>query len=175
MKSQISILIALLASLNIIAQSFEIKVSSDSVLVGNYIIVSVTANNMERGKFEAPDFDGMRIINGPNISNSIQIVNGEKSSKATYTYHVKPPDVGLYTISPAYMIGNEETAETLPQVINVYPNPENIITSPNAKSGHSFFNFDGFSSPGDNQRNNTPTPPAPPKTPKKVKRKYKKI
>ncbi len=175
MKSQISILIALLASITLMAQSFEIEVSSDSVLVGNYIIVSVTANNLEGRQFEAPDFDGMQVINGPNISNSIQIINGEKSSKATYTYHVKPPDVGLYTISPAYMISSEGTVETLPQEINVYPNPENIITTPSTKSNEFFFNFDGFSSPKDNLGPKTPTPPATPKTPKKAKRKYKKI
>lgn len=172
MKRQIIFLLTICISTGVFAQSFGIETSSDSVLVGNYIIVSFTAENLD-GQFEPPDFDGMKVISGPNVSNSVQIINGDKSSKATYTYHVQPPDVGRYTISPAYIVDDQSTVETVPLVINVYPNPENIIEQPKPSTNEFFFNFDRLSPFGN--RDKKDNPPAPPKPPKKPKRKYKKI
>ncbi len=172
MIRQIFLFITLSISTGLYAQSFVIETSSDSVLVGNYIIISFTAENLD-GQFEAPDFDGMQVLSGPNVSNSIQIINGDKSTKATYTYHVQPPDVGIYTISPAYIVDEESTLETIPLVINVYPNPENIITPPKSSANEFFFNFDQFSPFGNRDDiHKVPTPPIPPKKPK---RKYKRI
>ena len=149
-------------------QSFELSVSSDSILLGNYIQIKFTVDNLE-GEFEGPEFHDMQVISGPNMSSSIQIINGDKTSKMTYSYHVKPLDIGSYTITPAYLITEEETKETLPFTINVYPNPENIITPPESEMNVFQFGFDDFSP---FQKKKTPTPP---KAPSKPKRKYKKL
>lgn len=160
-----------LFSLGLAAQNFEVVVSSDSVLLGNYIEVSFKAENLD-GKFEAPETMGMDILSGPNTSSSIQIINGDRSSTSSYSYYLKPSDVGSYTIPPAYLITDEKTLETSPIVINVYPNPENIIIEPRMAEDNMFFDFDDFS-PFTNPRQ--PTQPTPPKTPVKPKRKYKRI
>ncbi len=123
------------------AQTFTINVSSDSVLIGNYIKVAFEIENLD-GKFEAPFFDGMTIISGPNVSSSMQIINGSKTSRQTYTYLVKPEDIGVYTITPAYCVTADKTYETLPTIISVNPNPDNIIEQPESQRSNFFFNFD---------------------------------
>lgn len=169
MKFVQTLLLCLSIACSIQGQSFELTVSSDSVLLGNYIEVKFVVENLD-GKFEAPTFDGMEIISGPNTSSSIQIINEDRSSTTSYSFYVKPPDVGSYTVTPAYLILEEETRETIPLTINVYPNPDNIITTPESGS-HSFFFEFGNDSPFF-QRTVPPTSPTPPVKPK---RKYKKL
>ena len=163
--------IILLYSSFLSGQNFEVTVSTDSVLLGNYIEVSFKVENLD-GNFEAPEFTDMDIISGPNTSSSIQIINGEKSSQLSYSYYLKPRDVGSHTIPPAYLITEEQTLETLPLVINVYPNPENIITEPQMAEDRMFFNFDDWSPFTRPQQPSIPNPPA---APAKKKRKYKRI
>lgn len=164
-------IVSFLCSNPLSGQSFEVTVSTDSVLLGNYIEVSFKVENLE-GSFEAPEITDMEIISGPNTSSSVQIVNGEKSSLLSYSYYIKPNDIGNYTIPPAYLVTDETTLETLPIVINVYPNPENIITNPQMAEDNFFFNFDDWSP---FSRPRTPKTPTPPATPTKKKRKYKRI
>lgn len=171
MRTFITTTLMLLISVLVSGQDFQATVSSDSVLLGNYIEVSFIAENMD-GEFEAPEFEDMKIVSGPNTSSSIQIINGDRSSKITYSYYVEPMEVGTYSIPPAYYVDGDETRETLPITINVYPNPENIMTSPPSTSQDFFFQF-GDMSPFGNQR--TPQSPKPPTPPTKPKRKYKKI
>ena len=152
------------------AQSFSIDVSSDSLLVGNYIKVSFISENSD-GQFEAPQFEGMQVLGGPNMSSSISIVNGNKSSTISYSYLLQPIDVGSYTIPPAYLVQEDNTLETTPTIINVYPNPQGIITPPQESSRGSFFQFEEMFPFG----NTPPTTPVPPTPPAKPKRKYKKI
>ena len=150
------------------AQSFEIKMSSDSLLVGNYFKVSFISKNSD-GKFEAPEFEGMQVLSGPNVSSSVSIVNGDKSSTVSYSYLLQPEDVGIYTIPPAYLVSEDKTIETTPTVINVHPNPEGIITRPEQEQFGSFFQMEEAFPFGLRER---PKPPTPPATPK---RKYKKL
>ncbi len=93
------------------AQTFKVFVSADSVLLGNYIEVEFVAENLN-GNFEPPQFEGMRLISGPNVSTSMQSLNGRISSSSTHTYYLEPEDIGQYTIPPAYFIDGEETYET---------------------------------------------------------------
>jgi len=170
-----TVLVCLLGSISSIGQSFQMTTSSDSVLLGNHIIVSFTASNID-GTFEAPDFDGMRIISGPNTSSSIQIINGDRTSTQTYSYYIEPGDVGSYTISPAYLVTETETLESLPVIVNVFPNPENIITPPKGNNSNSMMFEFGNLSPFGQGLQDIPLPEPPPATPPtKAKRKYKRI
>ena len=164
-----------LSCMTLSAQSFDIEVSSDSVLLGNYIEVSFKLKNI-KGKFEAPSFDGFTVISGPNMSSSMQIINGDMSSTQSYSYYIRPNETGLYTITPAYLDTEGSTLETSPTDINVYPNPNNIIQEPKRESGHSIFDFGG-STFGDSPffgREKAPKE-AKPKEETKPKRKYKRI
>ncbi len=164
-----------LSCMTLSAQSFSIEVSSDSVLLGNYIEVSFKLKNI-KGQFEAPTFDGFTIISGPNMSSSMQIINGDMSSTQAYSYYVQPNDIGLYTIAPAYLDTEGSTIETNPTEVNVYPNPNNIIQAPRRESGSSFFDF-GDSPFGDSpffKREQAPLETTPQEK-TKPKRKYKRI
>jgi len=173
--NRLILIISLALSCNILSsQSFTIEVSSDSILIGNYIEVSFRIENLE-GKFEAPSFEGFTILSGPNLSSSMQFINGAASSSKTYSYYIQPKEIGLYTITPAYLDTEGSTLETDPTEINVYPNPNKIIEEPNKKSGHSIFDFDDF--PFFNREFNQDRiqEKVLPKKQAKPKRKYKRI
>jgi len=72
-----------------------------------------------------------------------------------------PDEVGVYTITPAYLVSEESTLECNPTEIHVYPNPDNIITP---LENNSMFDF--RSSPF---KKNLPAPPVRSKD-KKLKR-----
>ena len=158
----------LVQSLDGIGQSLTASVSSDSILIGNYIKLVYTVENID-GDFEAPQLRHLEILSGPNTSSSVQIINGDKTSKTSYSYYIKPTELGTITIPPAYLTAEGNTMETATLELNVYPNPDNIIVEPKSDQS-SFFDFDNWGS-----LKNNPTVPLPPKTPAKPKRKYKKI
>ncbi len=61
--------------------------------------------NAERGSFETPDFGGLQVLSGPNISSSssVQFINGHlsQSHTVTYSFYVQAVKEGVYNISPA--------------------------------------------------------------------------
>jgi len=106
--------------------NLKVEVSSDSVLVGNYIEVRFTIEN-GGGDFEAPQFEGFDVMSGPNTSSSFSMINGSKvSQEASYTYLIRPVKEGQLYIEPAYFISGEMVLETEPLGIMVYPNPAGI-------------------------------------------------
>jgi len=149
------------------AQTFEAAVSTDSILIGNYIELRFNAENIS-GEFIAPNLDDFQIISGPNTSSSIQIINGNKTSTLGYTYLIKPLELGIYTIEAASINTEELYLATTPIQIEVHPNPDNLIVEPNTNENSFYFDF--FSP-------SFPTTPKPPElnTPTKKKRKFKKL
>ena len=120
------------------AQTLTATVSSDSILIGNYINVKFKCDDVN-GKFEAPNFENVDVISGPNVSMSTQIINGEYSGSKEISFQIRPTVEGQITIPPAYYIIDENTIETQPIVLNVYPNPEGIIQNPETKTNNFFF------------------------------------
>ena len=51
-------------------EGFYLQLSKDTILAGNVLQISFVANNIT-GQFEAPDFDGLNVISGPNTSTSM--------------------------------------------------------------------------------------------------------
>jgi len=154
---------------SISGQSFTATVSSDSILIGNYIELTFTLKN-NTGSFEAPNLDEFEIIAGPNTSKSIQTINGESTTETSYSYYIKPNQLGRITIAPAYLVKADHTLETPPIEINIFSNPQNIIKNPESKNSNSIFNFQDL---GTFKR--SPSTPNKPIPPSKSKRKYKKI
>ncbi len=126
-------------------KTFTVSLSNDSVLIGNVIKVDFTLQNIE-GEFTAPIFEQMDIIAGPNVSSSYSMINGETKQTKSYTYILKPQKEGSFYIPPALFEGEGLSLETEALNVDVYPNPENIITDlPNESMMQSFqFNFDQF-------------------------------
>ena len=149
-KWYLSLLSALLW-LSVVGQgdaNFTVSVSTDSVLLGNYMKVSFKLMNARGNDFMAPAFDGFRVVSGPNVSSSYSMVNGEVAQSVSYNYYLEPVDVGNYYILPASIETTEHILETEPVEILVVPNPDGIIQKiePGADAFH--FNLGGFDFPG---------------------------
>jgi len=157
---------------------FTVTVSNDSVLLGNYIEVTFSLENAVMEEFQAPVFEGFRIISGPNQSSSFSMMNGKVTQSASYSYYLEPKDIGNYYIAPAFVITEESTLETAPIEILVAPNPDGIIQNPQSKQdvfGGDFFGRNDFFSRDFLNREGLEetSPPKPIKKPKKKRKTYK--
>lgn len=111
--------------------SFSVSVSSDSILLGNQFEARFTLKNAKGENFQAPIFDEFDVISGPNTSSSATIINGAMTQSITYTYRLRPRDIGNYFIPPASVEIEGNIVETQPLEIMVVPNPDGILQSPN--------------------------------------------
>jgi len=174
MKSIFLTLFSLFISFTLLAQegaTFKVEVSTDSVLLGNYVEVTFTLENASMEDFQVPTFEGFRIVSGPNQSSSFSMMNGKVSQKASYSYYLEPKDIGNYYIPPATVSTGEQVLETMPVEILVAPNPDGIIQNQQPKResfGSDFFGRNDFFS-----RDFFGTPPAQQAPKKKAKKKRK--
>ncbi len=106
-------------------KSFEIKISTDTILLGNTFEVRFTASNI-KGNFEAPDFKDFDIQSGPNQASNMSILNGVSSQTISYSYFLRPRKIGSFFIEPAYFINETDSYETPPLEIICMPNPDGI-------------------------------------------------
>lgn len=150
MKKKLTLIIGCMAFVigsHLFAQEgprFTVEVSSDSVLMENYFTVSFTLENAEGMNFLPPAFDDFEVVSGPNTSSSMSFINGAMSQKITYTFYLRPREIGNYYIQPASIESNEGLLETLPREVIVLPNPDGIIQQPKPRSESFNFNMDGF-------------------------------
>jgi hypothetical protein len=121
--------------------TFTLEVSSDSVLLGNSLAVRFTLKNADGNDFTPPAFEGFE-VNGPNVSSSMSIVNGEVSQQLSYTYYLKPLEAGNYYIEPASISAGKEVLETAPFEVIALPNPDGIVTEPELDGSQFKFHFD---------------------------------
>lgn len=106
---------------------FSVRVSTDSVLMGNPFQVQFTLENAEGRNFSAPSFSpDFMVVSGPNTSTSISMMNGQTSRSMTYTYILEPIGEGNFFIGPASVETEEGYLETSPIEIMVVPNPDGI-------------------------------------------------
>ena len=180
MRQIIALSICFLMSGFIYAQEakFTVTVSTDSVLLGNYIEVAFTLENAAMEEFQAPVFEGFSIISGPNQSSSFSMMNGKVTQSASYTYYLEPKDIGNYYIAPASVDTGESILETAPIEILVAPNPDGIIQNPQPQNdvfGDDFFGRNDFFSRDFFGRDglDNATPPKPIKKSKKKRKTYK--
>jgi len=121
-------------------QSFTLEVSSDTVLMDNYIIAKFSIINTD-GDFEAPEFRDWDIVSGPNTSSMFSMVNGKTTKQSSYTYYLKPKKEGELLIEPAYLLSDTDTLETMPHSILSLPNPDGKIIEPKVQSNNNMFRF----------------------------------
>lgn len=127
--------------------TFQIKLPSDSVLMGNYLQVTFQLDGAKGTDFIAPPFEGFHIVSGPNMSSSFQMINGEVSQSMSYSYYLEPKEVGNYYIEPASIRTEGGVVETEPTPILVLPNPDGIIQQPQSMQRQLEFKFDDFAMP----------------------------
>lgn len=136
MRNLFLLLFTLMSAL-IIAQnrSITVEISPDSVLMDNEIEVNFIIENAQVKKFEAPAFKDFEQVGGPFSSSMISMINGETTSKQTYTYIIKPKRPGSFYIEPAFAeIKEGDALETHPIEVKVYSNPEGIIQKKNPRN-----------------------------------------
>ena len=126
-------------------QEFRVELSSDSVLLGNYVEVSFVLLNIQ-GDFQVPEFEGMKLVGGPNQSSSMSSINGDVKKQMNYSYFLEPVEVGEYYIPPATLSSNSKVWETEPIKLYVLDNPEGIIEKPSQSRQFKFEFGDLFGS-----------------------------
>ena len=104
------------------AQTLTVTTDKNPALVGEQILIKFTVNAKAKN-FKSPNFQGLRILSGPNSSSSssYSFVNGESKSEitTTYSYYVSASKEGNYTISSASVNANKKTISSNPLTIKV--------------------------------------------------------
>ncbi len=136
MKKIVAILLLCFISfvgMNAQEAKFTVTVSADSILMDNQFQVSFTLENVQGTEFEAPTFGDFDVLSGPNMSSSFSMMNGAVTQTVSYTYILRPKDVGNYFIEPASIKTGDNYLETAPLEVMVVPNPDGIIQKPRAQ------------------------------------------
>ena len=152
--------------------AFSMALSTDSLLLGNYLTVTFKLENGQGEDFVPPAFNEFSIVSGPSISSKYSMVNGDAAYQSiAYTYQIKPAEIGAYFIASASILVNGEVLETTPREIMVLPNPEGVIQSPDG-----FTMEDMDMAPFDNFfPSHPPKSPSPSLKEKKTKKKRKTV
>ena len=124
--------------------TLTVKISSDSILLGNYFEVKFMVENASVDNFEAPTFEGFTVVSGPNQSSSMMISNGVVKQSIAYSYYIEPQDVGYYFIEPAYVETDKGPLASIPVEVLVVANPDGITQQPQGNSRNNFFNNEDF-------------------------------
>ncbi len=104
MQTGFRFLFFLFFSISLGAQSdiqFVADTDTERLLPRQSFEVSYTLENASGTDFTPPDFSPFEVLRGPSISNSLQIINGRRSSSITYSFVLAAPGPGKYTIPPA--------------------------------------------------------------------------
>ncbi len=137
MQKLILFSLALLFSTAMMAQknaTFTVKVSSDSILLGNDVKVSFILENGEGRNFEAPNFEPhFMVVSGPNTFSSVSMANGEINQTVEYSFYIQPKETGSFFIPIASIDVNGKALETKALEVHVWPNPEGIKIEPSGQ------------------------------------------
>ncbi|MBL7471897.1 BatD family protein [Robertkochia sediminum] len=98
--------------------SFNASVSKSKLGINERLRIDFTMNQ-DGDNFTPPDFDGFRVLMGPNQSVSHQWVNGKKSFSKSYSYVLSPLKKGNFTIQQATVEIDGKVFKTLPVKVEV--------------------------------------------------------
>ena len=86
------------------SQELKVSVDKNPAIVGEQILIKYTINQ-KGDNFKSPNFNGLRILSGPNPStqSSYSFVNGKSESKVstTYSFYAQATKEGKYKFSVA--------------------------------------------------------------------------
>jgi hypothetical protein len=122
MKSRIChIIVFLVVPLLALAQQaqFYATTSGNKVVKDNVFNVQFTLKNGDGQNFRPPQFDGFRVVSGPNRSMSTTIANGVRSMEMAYRYQLLATKVGRFTIGRATIDVDGTTMKTSPMTVEV--------------------------------------------------------
>lgn len=98
--------------------TFDARVSKKKLGLNERLRVDFVMN--ENGdNFSPPNFEGFRVMGGPNQSISNSYVNGKRSFSKSFTYFLSPMRKGRLTIQQATVVIEGETYKTSPIQVQV--------------------------------------------------------
>jgi hypothetical protein len=102
------------------AQGVKFTVSANKTEVGTTEQFEITFTvNTNGEKFIPPNFDGFLVVAGPNVSQSMSVINGASSSSMAYSYDLVAIKEGIYSIGSASIVVNGKQLKTNPVNIKV--------------------------------------------------------
>jgi BatD DUF11 like domain len=118
--------------------SLSVKVDKDTLYQDEVVNVEFLLDNLS-GNFTAPDFNGFRIVSGPNTSSSFSMINGAVSQKKSYSYVLMPQATGDQQIGEAVVSTDEDKLIT--DLVSVYVLSTDKL-SPSSKSRQRVYKYD---------------------------------
>tara|TARA_B100001093_G_scaffold37920_3_gene32499 strand:- start:8504 stop:10264 length:1761 start_codon:yes stop_codon:yes gene_type:complete len=112
--------------------SFIAEVSKNSLGINENLRVDFKMNQ-DGDNFNAPNFDGFRVVGGPNQSVSNMWVNGERTFSKVYSYYLTPIKKGKLSIGQATIEINNKIYKTIPVKVTV-SGSASIIKNPDDPS-----------------------------------------
>ena len=110
MKKYLSLLLLLFVFLGK-AQELKVSCNKNPAITGEQILIQYTIEG-QVSNFQAPNFNGLKVLSGPNPStqSSISIINGKRESSrtTTYSFYIQAVKEGIFNISPASIKVNDE-------------------------------------------------------------------
>lgn len=103
------------------------NVSKDTLLAGERLTIQYIVKGGNITDFETPDFSGLRVLAGPNVSSSTTIINGQMSQEASYSFILQAISVGDIEIKQAQVSVGEDIFETDAIKIHVLENPNQEV------------------------------------------------
>lgn len=117
------LIIVLISSANVFAQSFTATVNSTTVALNEKFQLSFTFQGQDVNSirnFTPPDLNkDFLTLSGPNQSTSMQIINGAVSASISYSYYLQPRNLGKYTIGSAKLKYKDQEFNSEPIKIEV--------------------------------------------------------
>lgn len=101
------------------AQRFEAYCDAKQVLLKSYFDVTFTLYDANGANFTPPKFKNFTVINGPSVSRSTSIINGQMSKEEGYTFTLQPKRIGTFSIGKARIRVGNKTIESKPISISV--------------------------------------------------------
>ena len=111
----IYIIILLFFTSFVYGQTLEVTADKNPAIVGEQIIIQYKVNT-KGNNFKSPNFNGLRVLSGPNPStqSSFTYVNGksQRNSSTSYSFFIKASREGIYNLSPATILVNGKTIKS---------------------------------------------------------------
>ncbi len=110
--------------------SFEASLDTRQAVVGSTVELVFSLKNASARGFRPPVLDGFRVASGPNISNSMTIVNGAVSRGTSWSFVLMPLREGRLDIGPATVSADGREMRTQPLSLEVVKSRASINSSP---------------------------------------------
>lgn len=98
---------------------FYAESNATEVVQGATFIISFNIENGTDENFQPPSFQAFDVLSGPNLGQSITIINGRRSQSLSYSYRLLAKKVGTFTIDEASIDANNQKLKTEPLTIKV--------------------------------------------------------